>query len=86
MSRGDRKFVFFVAKSNQEDLVALTKLMEAGKIVPVIDRRYPLSETAQAMRYHEEGKTRGKIVITVDHDKDKAAWSDSYAPSRERSR
>ena len=86
VSRGDKKFVFFVAKSNQEDLVALTKLMEAGKIVPVIDRRYPLSETAQAMRYLEEGKTRGKIVITVDLDKDKAARSDSYAPSMERSR
>ena len=68
LSRGDKKFRFFVAKSNSEDLVTLTELMEAGKIMPVIDRRYPLDETAQAIRYFEEGHTRGKIVITMDHD------------------
>jgi NADPH:quinone reductase-like Zn-dependent oxidoreductase len=67
-SRGDKKFVFFIAKSNPEDLVTLKELMEAGKIVPVIDRRYPLSETAQAIRYLEEGHARGKIVITMDHN------------------
>jgi NADPH:quinone reductase-like Zn-dependent oxidoreductase len=71
LSRGDKKFVFFVAKSNQEDLVALKELMEAGKIVPVIDRRYPLGETAQAMRYLIEGGARGKIVITMEHEDDK---------------
>jgi NADPH:quinone reductase-like Zn-dependent oxidoreductase len=65
LSRGDKKFVFFVAKSNAEDLVVLKDLMEAGKIVPVIDRRYPLDETAQAMRYLIEGGARGKIVLTV---------------------
>src|SRR2546426_4096421 len=68
LSRGDKKFRFFVAKSNSEDLVTLKELMEAGKIMPVIDRRYPLDETAQAIRYFEEGHTRGKIVITMDHD------------------
>lgn len=68
LSRGDKKFVSFVAKSNQEDLVTLKELMEEGKIVPVIDRRYSLSETSQAVRYFEEGHTRGKIVITVDHN------------------
>jgi NADPH:quinone reductase-like Zn-dependent oxidoreductase len=73
LSRGDKKFVFFVAKSNHEDLVVLKELMEAGKIVPVIDRHYPLSETAQAMRYLIEGGARGKIVLTVDHDNDKPA-------------
>ena len=67
-SRGDKKFVFFVAKSNQEDLVTLKDLMEAGKIVPVIDRRYQLSESAQALKYLVDGHTRGKIVITMDHD------------------
>ena len=81
-SRGDKKFTFFVAKSNQEDLVTLKELIEAGKITPVIDRRYPLTETAQAMRYFEEGHTRGKIVITMDHSNDTQAWSDSYTPSR----
>jgi NADPH:quinone reductase-like Zn-dependent oxidoreductase len=67
--------VFFVAKSNQEDLVVLKELMEAGKIVPVIDRRYPLGETAQAMRYLIEGGARGKIVITMEHEADKPVWS-----------
>jgi NADPH:quinone reductase-like Zn-dependent oxidoreductase len=66
-SRGDKKFVFFIAKSNQEDLVTLKQLIEAGKIVPVIDRRFPLTETAQAMRYLEEGHARGKVIIMVDH-------------------
>src|SRR3989441_10910094 len=65
-SRGDKKFVFFIAKPNQEDLVTLKELMEAGKIVPVIDRRYPLSETAQAIKHLEEGNVRGKVVITMD--------------------
>jgi NADPH:quinone reductase-like Zn-dependent oxidoreductase len=66
--KGDKRFVFFIAKSNQEDLVTLKDLMETGKIVSVIDRRYPLDETAQAMKYLVDGHTRGKIVITMDHD------------------
>jgi NADPH:quinone reductase-like Zn-dependent oxidoreductase len=80
LSRGDKKFVFFVAKSNQEDFVVLKELMEAGKIVPVIDRRYPLDETAQAMRYLIEGGARGKIVLTVDHGDDKPVWSREVRP------
>jgi NADPH:quinone reductase-like Zn-dependent oxidoreductase len=82
MSRGDKKFVFFVAKSNQEDLVTLKELIEAGKIVPVIDRRYSLAETAQGVRYLEDGQARGKVIITVKHNNDKHAWSSPYAPSR----
>jgi NADPH:quinone reductase-like Zn-dependent oxidoreductase len=66
-SRGDKKFVFFIAKSNQEDLVALKELMEAGKIVPVIDRRYTLGETAKAIEYLGEGHARGKVIITMAH-------------------
>lgn len=54
-----------VAKPNQKDLVTVKELLEAGKIVPVIDRCYPLSEVAQAIRYLEEGHARGKVVITV---------------------
>ena len=56
---------FFVAKINKEDLVVLQELLEAGKMRSVIDRRYELSQTADAMRYLGEGHARGKIVITV---------------------
>ena len=52
--------------NNQEDLAILEELFEAGKVVPVIDRRYPLSETAEALRYLEEGHARGKVVITME--------------------
>jgi len=54
-----------VAKPNQKDLVFMKELLEAGKVVPVIDRRYPLGETAEALRYLEEGHAQGKVVITV---------------------
>ena len=67
-STGDKKFKFFVARSNQEDLAFMKELMEAGKITPVIDRRYQLSETPQAIKYLGEGKARGKIVITIVDD------------------
>jgi NADPH:quinone reductase-like Zn-dependent oxidoreductase len=55
------------AKRSQKDLVFIRELVEAGKIVPVIDKRYPLSEAAEALRYLGEGHARGKIVITVEH-------------------
>ncbi len=51
--------------NKKEDLVFLKELFEAGKVVPVIDRRYPLSEVAEAFRYLEEGHAQGKVVITV---------------------
>lgn len=54
-----------IAKVNQEDLVYLGELLEAGKIAPVIDTRYPLSEIAEAFRYVEEKHAQGKVVITV---------------------
>jgi NADPH:quinone reductase-like Zn-dependent oxidoreductase len=63
--RGSRKVVVFVASANHEDLVALQKLLEAGKIMPVIDRTYPLSEAPEAIRYLETGHARAKVVITV---------------------
>jgi NADPH:quinone reductase-like Zn-dependent oxidoreductase len=50
---------------NNEDLATLKELIEAGKITPVIDSTYSLSETADALRYLEEGHARGKVVITV---------------------
>ncbi|MBW8004122.1 MAG: NAD(P)-dependent alcohol dehydrogenase, partial [Planctomycetes bacterium] len=55
-------------KPNKEDLVFIKELLETGKVGPVIDRRYPLSETAEAIRYLEEGRAQGKVVITVEHN------------------
>ncbi len=52
-------------RPNKNDLVLLKELLEAGKVVPVIDRRYPLSEVPEAIRYLEEGHARGKVVITM---------------------
>jgi len=67
---GSKKLGFMgIAKLNQKDLVLLKELLEAGKVKPLIDRRYPLSETAEAVRYLEEGHARGKVVITVEHNK-----------------
>jgi len=51
--------------TNTEDLLLLKELLEAGKIIPVIDRCYPLSETPEAIRYLETGRARGKVIITV---------------------
>jgi NADPH:quinone reductase-like Zn-dependent oxidoreductase len=64
---GSKKIGFMgIAKLNQKDLMLLKELLEAGKVKPVIDRRYPLSKTAEAMQYLEEGHARGKVVITVE--------------------
>ncbi len=52
-------------KPNQKDLEVMRELIEAGKVVPVIDRRFPLSETAEAIRYLEQGHAQGKVVIIV---------------------
>ena len=49
------------------DLEFMKELLEAGKVIPVIDKRYPLSELPDALRYLENGHARGKIVITVEH-------------------
>ncbi|HCA79379.1 MAG TPA: alcohol dehydrogenase [Bacteroidetes bacterium] len=64
---GSRKSCFGAASIIQKDLVLLKDLLEAGTIVSVIDRRYPFSEVAEAVRYLEEGHARGKVVITFDH-------------------
>jgi NADPH:quinone reductase-like Zn-dependent oxidoreductase len=58
----------FIAIPKNEDLVDLKELIEAGKVTPVIDRTYPLSETPEAFRYLDQGHARGKVVITVGHD------------------
>jgi len=62
---GRRRMSMFIAKAAREDLIVLTELIGTGKLTPVIDRTYPLSETAAAMRYLEQGHARGKVVITV---------------------
>jgi len=54
-----------MASTAQENLLIIKELLETGKVVPVIDRRYPLRETAEAIRYLEEGRAKGKVVITV---------------------
>jgi NADPH:quinone reductase-like Zn-dependent oxidoreductase len=67
LSRFSRqKFVGYGTKLDKEDLKLLSDLMQTGKVAPVIDRTYKLSETAEAMRYFEEGHARGKVVITVE--------------------
>jgi NADPH:quinone reductase-like Zn-dependent oxidoreductase len=60
------KFRFFIAKIKRDDLKTLCDLIEAGKVTPVIERRYSLSETAGAVAYVEEGHARAKIVITFE--------------------
>jgi NADPH:quinone reductase-like Zn-dependent oxidoreductase len=67
MSRKNGKKMGFmgIAKMNQKDLVYLRELLEAGKIAPVIEKRYPLNEVPSAMRYLLEGHARGKIIIQV---------------------
>jgi NADPH:quinone reductase-like Zn-dependent oxidoreductase len=60
-----QKMVTFIATPTKADLVVLKEALEAGKVTPVIDRRYVLSEVPEALRYQGEGHARGKIVITV---------------------
>ena len=64
---GSKKIGVLMWKPNKkEDFVFLKELFEAGKVVPVIDRVYPLSEVPEALRYLEEGHAQGKLVITVE--------------------
>jgi NADPH:quinone reductase-like Zn-dependent oxidoreductase len=60
---GSKKMGHLLARPNQKDLTFIKELLEAGKVVPVIDRRYPLSEVPEAIGYLEEGHARGKVVI-----------------------
>jgi NADPH:quinone reductase-like Zn-dependent oxidoreductase len=63
--RSSRKIVFFIAKFNRADLEVLRDLLETGKVIPVIDRTYELSEVGDALGYLGDGHARGKVVITV---------------------
>jgi NADPH:quinone reductase-like Zn-dependent oxidoreductase len=62
-----QKLAVFMARVNEQDLTTLGELMATGKVTPVIDRRYRLSEARDAFRYMEEGHARGKVMITPDH-------------------
>jgi NADPH:quinone reductase-like Zn-dependent oxidoreductase len=55
----------FVTRHNRDDLAALKELVETGQVAPVIDRRYSLSDTPEALRYQGQGHAHGKIVIVV---------------------
>jgi len=64
---GSKRMRLIFANINQKDLVFLKDLLEARKVVPVLDKRYPLSSAAGALRYLEEGHAQGKVIITVNH-------------------
>jgi len=61
-----KRVVSFIANLNRADLIFMKELLETGKVVPVIDRKYSLSEAPQAIRYIEGGHARGKVVISLD--------------------
>jgi NADPH:quinone reductase-like Zn-dependent oxidoreductase len=62
----DQKFALYRTKMSKQDLVMLGDLIQAGKLRPVIERTYKLSEAADALRYLDKGHARGKVVITVE--------------------
>lgn len=62
-----QKLLPFLAHLSKDDLIVIRELLESGKVVPVIDRSYPLDDVPKAIRYLEEGHARGKVVITIEH-------------------
>jgi len=64
---GRKNARFFIASINRENLTFLKDLVETGKVTPVIDRRYPLSDAADALRYLEQRHAQGKVVLTVEN-------------------
>ena len=63
-----KKIRVLAVQTDSKDLVYMTELIESGKVVAVIDKRYSLSETAEALRYLGEGHAKGKVVITVEQN------------------
>jgi NADPH:quinone reductase-like Zn-dependent oxidoreductase len=63
-----QKFIAYIAEFNKKDMMVLADLMRSGKVTPVIDKTYKLNETADALRYLEQGHARGKVVINLEND------------------
>ena len=63
---GSRKYLPIMAKANQKDLAFIADLVVAGKVKPVIGRRYRLSDAVEALQHLEQGHARGKVIITMD--------------------
>src|SRR6266699_1262824 len=61
-----QKFISYIAQFNKKDMMVLADLMQSGKVTPVIDRTYKLSDVPEALRYLEQGHARGKVVIAVE--------------------
>jgi NADPH:quinone reductase-like Zn-dependent oxidoreductase len=60
-----QKLGTFICRENHEDLIVINGLIESGKLTPIVDRTYPLAEVAEAIRYLQEGRARGKVVISM---------------------
>ena len=62
----EQKFDKILARLNRKDMELLAEMMEKGTLIPILDNSFPLSKTADAVRYSESGRARGKIVIEID--------------------
>jgi NADPH:quinone reductase-like Zn-dependent oxidoreductase len=60
------KFIAYIAAFNKEDVTVLAGLLQSGKMTPVIDKTYKLDQTADALRYLEQGHARGKVVVKIE--------------------
>ena len=69
-------YLTMLARFNQADMETLADLMESGKVVPVIDRAFPLEQAGEAIGYVEEGRSRGKVVVIISRDADPAPGAD----------